>query len=114
VDQTSEPAKLPENYRYRTPDGPRKIRDMQEGEGGVTTLEAIWVDANWGVWIDLNAPIFGRPAQLGEETPVGIMKYPEGYSVTLSHAAAKFKKRWIPSMLESPPSQDFERANHIN
>jgi hypothetical protein len=106
MDEPIKPATLPAHLRPKMPDLPPTIRTMDGMQRGYTIPQAIRVDGNGGVWIDLSAPIVQGPPQAPDAYPVVVERHgpgpagPGGYVVGLGIAHRK-GYAWTPSQMES-------------
>jgi hypothetical protein len=118
---TDGPATLPQPYRPEKSTHTPKVRDLRHNGFACTVPEAIRVDRNWGVWIDLDAPIkFKAPS--APEPPAGYPVYvfalpgdtPQKthYSIQLGPAKA-MGFSWSPSQLESFSEEGVTGLDHF-
>lgn len=100
------PARLPDHYRPRIPDLPPTVGKMDGFMRAYTIPQAIRVDRNGGVWIDLTAPVVQGVSQAPDDYPVIIERHgpgpqgPGGYVVYLGNAKSK-GYAWTPSLMDS-------------
>lgn len=101
-----QPATLPEQYKPRMPDPSPTVRTMDGFMRAYTIPQAVRVDRNGGVWIDLNAPVVQGPPQAPANHPVVIERHgpgPQGgggYVVYLGNAKSK-GYAWTHSLMDS-------------
>jgi hypothetical protein len=88
------PFKLPEYYRCEPPSEPKKLKDMKiDGTLCAVEYSAVFIDREWGVWLDPNAVAqpYG-PMVANNSNFVIVSRQPDGYYIRTFTARQKWKR----------------------
>jgi len=91
---------LPEKLRRKEPEKPKLVKDLQSGGAGSITVDAVYVDRQWRVWIDPTAPVEwqNESMPLPADRPLYVIKRADGLDLYVSGS-------WV----NSPNFDGFER-----
>src|SRR4051812_36807405 len=82
--RTTMPIKLPQVNRDEPPPRPETIRGMAANTTKSAKRTALYVDKDWGLWLDPDAGTFHYDAQMTHDSAhIIIKKLPDGYHVQL-------------------------------
>jgi hypothetical protein len=90
-DDDRKPLELPVSFRMTPAPEAWIIRNLESGHYGAATLDAVFIDRHWGVWLDPNALLVDRnDPGVSPETHVIVNN--EGGSFTVATLPGKWKK----------------------